>query len=362
MYIQVKHKKEEVSYKINFSKKVQEFIETQKIKYSKVALVTDTNIYSLYPKLFKNKGITVILIKPGETSKSAKTKITIEDKLFSNGFNRKSSIIAIGGGVVGDLAGFIASTFMRGIDLFHIPTSLIAIVDSSIGGKTAIDNKFGKNLVGTFYNPKEILINLDFINPLPDKEVRQGMAEIIKYAIIKDSRLFENLETINTKFLTNTKATIKNIIRKCINIKVHTVQEDFKEGDKRMILNFGHTVGHALEKFNNYKEAHGDCIGIGMLIEAKISTKVHNLTNSDYIRVKEILIKYKLLNLKILNKDIKALVGLMKLDKKNKSTKITFSLPKKIGIMQKKKGSFSVEINESLIKTSIKEVLDEFKN
>ncbi|MBT4435162.1 iron-containing alcohol dehydrogenase, partial [bacterium] len=123
MYIQVKHKKEEVSYKINFSKKVQEFIETQKIKYSKVALVTDTNIYSLYPKLFKNKGITVILIKPGETSKSAKTKITIEDKLFSNGFNRKSSIIAIGGGVVGDLAGFIASTFMRGIDLFHIPTS-----------------------------------------------------------------------------------------------------------------------------------------------------------------------------------------------------------------------------------------------
>ena len=259
------------SYTIKFSKNIKDFLDKQKRSYTKIAIVSDTNIWALYRKTISSNSLLNINIKPGEKSKSIETKNHIEEELLKNKFNRKSLIIAIGGGVVGDLSGYTASTFMRGIDLVHIPTSLVAIVDSSIGGKTAIDNKYGKNLIGTFYNPKEIIINMDFLLSLPKKEIRQGMAEIIKYSIIDDEELFSLLGTINKNFLSNKKNIIMKIIKKCIQIKVKTIKEDFKEGDKRMILNFGHTVGHAIEKLYNYSKSHGDCIGLGMLVEASTS-------------------------------------------------------------------------------------------
>ena len=360
--MKVTHKETVSSYRITFSNKIQDFILKQKRKYDKITIVTDTNVYNYYKSFLQDKDILNIKIKPGERSKSITVKNHIEEQLLKNNFNRKSLIIALGGGVIGDLAGFTASTFMRGIDLIHIPTSLVAVVDSSIGGKTAIDNEYGKNLIGTFYNPKEIIINLDFLNTLPEDEVRQGIAEIIKYSIIEDRKLFLVLQSMKSKFLNNPKKMVEQIIKKCIEIKVKTIKDDFKEGDKRMILNFGHTVGHALEKFHRYTRSHGDCIALGMLIEARISFNMRKLPERDYSDIKKVLRKYALLSLKIRKSDVSKLIDYMRLDKKNSGGKITFSLPKNIGEIHKTQGKHSIQIEDKMITDAISNVIDEIKN
>ena len=350
------------SYTIRFSKNIKDFLDKQKRSYTKIAIVSDTNIWALYRKTISSNSLLNINIKPGEKSKSIETKNHIEEELLKNKFNRKSLIVAIGGGVVGDLSGYTASTFMRGIDLVHIPTSLVAIVDSSIGGKTAIDNKYGKNLIGTFYNPKEIIINMDFLLSLPKKEIRQGMAEIIKYSIIDDEELFSLLGTINKNFLSNKKNIIMKIIKKCIQIKVKTIKEDFKEGDKRMILNFGHTVGHAIEKLYNYSKSHGDCIGLGMLVEAKIAHDIKALSITNYSRIKELLLMHNLLKIKLNKSDTRQLLSFMRLDKKNSDKKITFSIPQNIGKMKTTKGKHSIQVNDKIILNALNKVIDEIKN
>jgi len=360
--MKVTHKETVSSYKITFSNRIQDFILKQKEKYNKITIVTDRNIYNHYKSFLEDKDILNIKIKPGERSKSIRVKNYIEEQLLKNNFNRKSLIIALGGGVIGDLAGFTASTFMRGIDLIHIPTSLVAVVDSSIGGKTAIDNQYGKNLIGTFYNPKEIIMNLDFLYTLPEDEVRQGVAEIIKYSIIEDRKLFLVLQSMKSKFLNNPKKMVELIIKKCIKIKVKTIKDDFKEGDKRMILNFGHTVGHALEKFHRYTRSHGDCIALGMLIEARISLNMRKLPERDYSDIKKILRKYALLSLKIRKSDVSKLIEYMRLDKKNSGDKITFSLPKNIGEIHKTRGKHSIQIEDKMITDAISNVIDEIKN
>ena len=360
--MKVIHKEVENSYTIRFSKNIKSFINKQKSIYSKIAIVSDTNIWTHYSKSLPSKGILNINIKPGEKSKSIRVKNQIEEELLKNNFNRKSLIIAIGGGVVGDLTAYTASTFMRGVDLIHIPTSLVAIVDSSIGGKTAIDNKYGKNLIGTFYNPKEIVINMDFLSSLPKKEIRQGIAEIIKYSIIDDKELFSLLRTINKDFLSNTNKNVVKIVKKCIEIKIKTIQEDFKEGDKRMILNFGHTVGHAIEKLYNYSKSHGDCIGLGMLVEAKIAHDIKELSSANYEKIKELLMMYGLLELKLNKSDAKKLISFMRLDKKNSDNKITFSIPKNIGKMKTTKGRHSIQINDKIILSALNKVINEIKN
>ena len=360
--MKVEHLEHKSSYNIRFTNKIKESIKSLSKKYKKVAIVTDKNIWSIYNDTLKNKDVLNILLRPGEKSKSIQVKNYIEENLFENNFNRKSIIIGVGGGVIGDLVGFTVSTFMRGIDLIHIPTTLVSIIDSSIGGKTAIDNKYGKNLIGTFYNPKEILIDLNFLSSLPSKEIRQGMAEIIKYSIIDNKQLFKTLETINTNLLSNNKSIIQRIIKTCMQIKIKTIKADFREGDKRMILNFGHTVGHALERLFNYKEAHGDCIGLGMLIESKISQNINKITVKEYEEIKRILFRYNLLSLKINKTNTKKLISFMRLDKKNSTNNITFSIPKNIGNIYKNNGKHSIEISDIIIEKSINKVINEIKN
>ena len=360
--MKVEHLEHKSSYNIRFTNKIKESIKSLSKKYKKVAIVTDKNIWSIYNDTLKNKDVLNILIRPGEKSKSIQVKNYIEENLFENNFNRKSIIIGVGGGVIGDLVGFTASTFMRGIDLIHIPTTLVSIIDSSIGGKTAIDNKYGKNLIGTFYNPKEILIDLNFLSSLPSKEIRQGMAEIIKYSIIDNKQLFKTLETINTNLLSNNKSIIQRIIKTCMQIKIKTIKADFREGDKRMILNFGHTVGHAIERLFNYKEAHGDCIGLGMLIESKTSQNINKITVKEYEEIKRILFRYNLLSLKINKTNTKKLISFMRLDKKNSTNNITFSVPKNIGNIYKNNGKHSIEISDIIIEKSINKVINEIKN
>ena len=348
------HKEE---YTIEFDKDLKKYLSKLNQQYYKISVITDENIYKIYKNILNKKYLNTIKIKPGERSKSIENKIMIEKRLLKLKFNRKSAIVALGGGVVGDLVGFVASTFLRGIDLIQIPTSLVAMVDSSIGGKTGINNDLGKNLIGTFYNPKKIIVNSSFLKTLPESELRQGLAEIIKYGVIYDSKLFKLLERINTNFTKNSQQIINKIIKNCITIKVKVVEEDFKETDKRSILNFGHTVGHGLEKLFSYKKSHGDCIGLGMAIEASIANKYFDLNDECLNKIYKILDRFALKSIRYSFSQIKSIIKHMELDKKNKTNEITFSLPNKIGSIMLNNRKHTIEVSKEKINTVLKEFL-----
>ena len=243
----------------------------------KVAIITDTNVEKLYysqvESLLKGKSVYKLVIPAGEQSKNAENYIYLINKLAEYGFSRNSTIIALGGGVVGDLGAFVASTYMRGIKLIAMPTTLLSMVDSSVGGKTGIDLEHGKNLCGTFYQPDAVYINVDCLKTLPEREIVCGKGEIMKYAFIDSRILPTDLSNENYK---------DNIV-KALEIKRDIVEEDEKESGKRMLLNFGHTVGHAIEKLKNYTLSHGECVIKGMYSTISVAEKL-GLADKSFVK------------------------------------------------------------------------------
>ena len=237
-----------------------------------VAIITDDKVSALYggalDGFFTAKRVIKIVIRHGEKNKNAANYLKIINALAENGFTREDTVIALGGGVVGDIAGFAASTYMRGITLIQVPTTLLAAVDSSVGGKTAIDLNAGKNLCGTFYQPSAVYINTGFLKTLPVKEIKNGLGEVIKYAFLSDTVKIEDIRNINAA-----------LIYKCLKIKRDIVEKDEKESGCRALLNFGHTVGHAIEKLSNYKLSHGACVAKGMVYAVEISRRIYGLSD-----------------------------------------------------------------------------------
>ena len=252
--------------------------------YKQIVIITDDNIHKFYSKEINdiinyynsnNISCNLFVINNGENSKSLQTKKEIEEFMFKHNIKRiNSCLIALGGGVVGDLTGFVASTYKRGIDFIQIPTTLLAMVDSSIGGKTGINNQFGKNLIGTFYNPKYILIFMQFIDTLPKEEIINGFAEIIKTAAINNKQLWDILIKHNINSVLNNKMILEKIIKITANTKMYIVKYDSldtavaKEKQvfcPREYLNFGHTIGHIIEYSKGLK--HGYAVAIGMVLE-----------------------------------------------------------------------------------------------
>tara|TARA_B100001741_G_scaffold134395_1_gene110706 strand:- start:42 stop:1106 length:1065 start_codon:yes stop_codon:yes gene_type:complete len=258
-------------------------------KNSKVLIITDSGIPKNYIKALKDKikksEVYIHIIKKGETSKSFSAYIEILTELVKLRFSRTDMIVAFGGGVVGDIAGFVASSYLRGINYIQIPTTLLSQVDSSVGGKTAINIPEGKNLVGAFYNPKLVLISTKFLQTLTDKEYKSGLGEVIKYALIDNRKLKIILEENTQKILDRDSKILLKIIEESIKTKSKIVTRDEKENNLRAILNFGHTFGHAIESKTDYKKlSHGAAITLGMIIASKISLyegyiKVHQLDN-----------------------------------------------------------------------------------
>lgn len=285
--------------------------------YQNILVIYDDNVYHHYNKKIDSLSFYKYQIESGESSKILKTKLEIEDFMFSNNFNKKSCLIALGGGVVGDLTGFIASTFMRGIDFYQVPTTLLAMVDSSIGGKTGIDNKWGKNLIGSFYLPKKILCDVNFLATLKEEEFINGLAEVIKTAIVANPKLWKFLNNNNFKSIYQNSSNLEKMIEMTAKTKLGIVNQDFDEKlNQRHILNFGHTIGHAIEALT--LEKHGYCVAIGMAKE--ILLKQDNKYMVPFHLQKQIincLIKYKLpvdINLELNHQDI---LDKLKLDKKN---------------------------------------------
>lgn len=302
---------------------------------NKVFILTDKNVDKYYgdivEKSLEEAGFETskYVIIPGEESKSFNSLLPIYNKLLDFRLTRKDLIITLGGGVVGDLGGFIASTFLRGVPFVQIPTSLLSQVDSSVGGKVGVDLERGKNLVGSFYQPKLVLIDPYVLNTLEEKFFKDGMGEVIKYGFIKDFELYKLLNSLNSR--EEVMENIEHIIYTCCNIKREIVERDEKDLGERMILNFGHTLGHAIEKKYGFKEfTHGEAVGIGMYLITKLSEEKGLVLNNYSESVKEILVRHGLpFNIDLGDKD--EIIETISLDKKNMGSVLKVVIMKEIG-------------------------------
>lgn len=306
---------------------------------NRCAVISDKNVAPRYAKAvqasFKKAGFESVLITvpAGETAKSVKVVEQCYDALAKHRLERKSFIVALGGGVVGDLAGFVAATYLRGIAFVQVPTTLLAQVDSSVGGKVGVNLKAGKNLVGAFHQPRLVLCDIDALRTLPLREFKAGLAEVIKYGIIYDAPLFERLERDLVKLLKREPKTLTEVIARCCEIKADVVGQDETESGLRAILNFGHTIGHAIENISGYgKYLHGEAISIGQVAAAYISGELSGMSSGESERIQEIFSEAGLptqIRLNALQR--KKLFAAMRLDKKVSGGEIKFVLAKRIG-------------------------------
>jgi 3-dehydroquinate synthase len=275
----------------------------------------------------------MVVVPSGETSKSVKWVEKCYNALAAHRLERKSFIVALGGGVAGDLAGFVAATYLRGIPFVQVPTTLLAQVDSSVGGKVGVNLKAGKNLVGAFHQPRLVLCDLDTLGTLPMREYRAGLAEVIKYGIIHDAELFERLERDMDKLLRREPKVLAEVIARCCEIKAEVVAQDETESGLRAILNFGHTIGHGLEAISHYgKYLHGEAISIGQVAAARLSREVLGLPEQDVERIGNLFDRAGLpTNITLNQGQRKKLLAAMKLDKKVSAGEIKFVLARRIG-------------------------------
>lgn len=327
-------------------------------KGARYVIVTDSNVNRLYGPTMQDgmerAGLkaSVIEIPAGESSKNISVVMDVAGRLLAQGADRETMLVALGGGVVGDLTGFIASVYMRSVPYIQVPTTLIGQLDSAIGGKTAVDLPQGKNLLGTFYQPRAVFADVNFLDTLPDREFCNGLAEMIKYGIIEDENLFRRLEEDMDAVKSRDSALLLKIIETCCRIKKSIVEIDEGEHGLRRILNFGHTLGHALEAASEYKLSHGEGVALGMIAAARLSTRMNYLPDDESDRVKSVIAKAGLPTVIDAAFATDEVIRRFRADKKKKDDVIHFVLIKKIGMPF---------VNASINEQQIGDVLEEMK-
>ncbi len=306
--------------------------------HGKVALITNPTVAQLYldpvHDALAHAGfeITPVLVPDGEEHKNLKSLGTIYDRLIAERFERKSSVLALGGGVIGDLAGFAAATYLRGVPYVQVPTTLLAQVDSSVGGKTGVNHEGGKNLIGAFYQPRLVLVDAAVLNTLPRRELAAGLAEIIKYGIIEDPNLFQLLEQRLEQIVGLDRALLANIIAASCAIKARVVEADEREEDYRAVLNFGHTIGHALEAATGYRQfLHGEAVGVGMVKAAELSVRQGLCDSQTLERVTALVRRAGLPAEMPPQVSTQSLIQAMEIDKKVAGGKVKFIMCEGIG-------------------------------
>ena len=306
----------------------------------KLCIVSDSNVAELYAKQVSaelektgNKVFTYVF-EAGEENKNLNTVEDVYEFLIQNHFDRKDMLVALGGGVVGDMAGFAAAIFMRGIDFVQVPTTLLSQSDSSVGGKTGIDFMESKNILGAFHQPKLVYINVATLKSLPNEQFVSGMGEVIKHGIIRDSEFFDYIEKNSDKIKTLDNETLIKMDKINCSIKADVVEQDEKENGLRAILNFGHTIGHAVESAYDFKMTHGECVGIGMVGASYIAYKRNMIDESTLNRIENVLDMYGFkICVDLPEKEV--VYGYMQKDKKKIAGKLKFVLPTKVGeVMQ----------------------------
>jgi len=304
----------------------------------RIAIVSNPTVYPLYgPAVLdslRNAGFNpaVITIPDGEEYKNLDSANLIYGELLKEKFDRGSSLLALGGGVIGDITGFAASTYMRGIKYIQAPTTLLAQVDSSVGGKTGVNHPLGKNMIGTFWQPSLVWIDSDTLRTLPRREFLAGMAEVIKYGVIHDENLFAYLEREREKILSLHPERLARIIKRSCEMKARVVSLDEREAGLRAILNYGHTIGHAIETLTGYtKYLHGEAVAIGMHLEAKLAEKKGILKGTETKRIKDLISAYNLPTGMPGNLALEEVFQAMQVDKKAAEGVIRVVLPERIG-------------------------------
>ena len=327
--------------------------------YSSVIVLTEKKIYNLWKNEINNaiKTEKIIQVDSGECVKNIETAKQIWEQMIAFGADRKSLLINIGGGMITDLGGFAASVYMRGIDYVNCPTSLLAMVDASIGGKNGVNFGEIKNIIGVFGHPKAVIIDINFLQTLEKREYISAFGEIIKHAIIFDKKYFNVLTRCNEIY---DKKMILKIIFRSLKIKKYIVEKDFKEKNIRKFLNFGHTVGHAFEAVAMNTDVpllHGEAVAFGMVIEAKIAEKMNMILQNEVEKIVKILIKYGFENIvnsitvcRIFGDKIDEILKIVKKDKKNENSVIKMVLPTKIGVCK-----YNIDVCENQIKEVLKE-------
>lgn len=267
---------------------------------SKILLVTHPDMNKLYGSELLTSlesagySVTTATVSTGEHTKSFESYQKLVSILAEHLFTREDIVVGLGGGVIGDLAGFVAATYMRGCALVYIPTSLLAMIDSSIGGKTAIDLPFGKNLVGAFYNPKAVIVDLELLNSIPAPLLQDSCGELIKYGVLSGQELFNKISLARNPVQVIDTSHRQELIQACIEIKKSVVEADFKEAGSRKLLNLGHTLGHAIETLSNFKLGHGSCVAAGTAMMAKACSKLGLCSYEDAKSITELMQSYEL--------------------------------------------------------------------
>ena len=330
-----------------------------------IFLLTDEKVASLYLSAFERYfssyalPLHSMIIKGGEASKSRETKSLIEDQMVSAKCDKDTLLIAFGGGVITDLGGFVAATFYRGIRYVSIPTTLLGMVDASIGGKTGINLPEGKNLIGAHYAPLSILIDSAFLKTLPENEFISGTAEVIKYGLIANRGLIETLRKKRAHWMQREQPLIEEILKMCVHLKLKIVKRDPLDRGKRRMLNFGHTIGHAIETLLNYKISHGEAIAIGMVGEAKAALNLGLLSHQEFQDLYD-LVKEFAFSLKLsASVTSHRLLERMKKDKKAKGGELRIVLLKKVGKVEKNRGEYCASIPERELQAALNWMIEE---
>ncbi|HRD56099.1 MAG TPA: 3-dehydroquinate synthase [Parachlamydiaceae bacterium] len=327
-------------------------------KEKPIAIISDSAVGKLYGNDLKKELVKagfkayLFTFPEGEQYKTRRTKEELEDAMLEKHLSSDAILIAFGGGVVTDLAGFIAATYCRGIPYISIPTTLLAMCDSSIGGKNGVNCKAGKNLIGTFYEPKKIIVNYNFLNSLSPKAIKEGLAEVIKHALIEKPSLFRYLEKNKDAILSLNPKIMESLIKENVRIKQKIVRSSKRTKPVRNLLNFGHTVAHALELESDYTVSHGEAVAFGILIESKIAHLLGFLPKKDLERIQKLLTAYGY-RLEFAEIGTKKLLEGMALDKKAVNGQPRFVILNKIGACNPCEGEYCKVVDRGIIEAAL---------
>ena len=324
--------------------------------FSTVVIITDHYVAKLYAEnleqLLKQAGYNTLLLTfpAGEKSKNSRSKSKLEIKMLEHGCDRNSLILALGGGVVGDLAGFIAATYMRGISYIQVPTTMLAMLDSSVGGKTGIDTPQGKNLIGAFWQPIAVIADLSCLQTLPQKHLINGLIEAFKMFLTSDATNLHYLQKNLNLILYGDKKILSQLIYQAITLKANIIKNDERENSQRVVLNFGHTIGHALEQITGYKLLHGYAVALGILVEAKIAQLMGLLKPKHMMFIQTFLSHLHITTHALKEFDVYEVIQRTRLDKKNRCGCVHYVLLNDFGSVCTIKQQFSHPVADEIVK------------
>ena len=320
------------------------------------AIVADSNVAPLYAARIRSslgEGRTRLYTIPaGEEQKTRETWKALTDSMLGDGFGRDSAIVALGGGVVGDLAGFVAATYMRGIPFIQLPTTLLAMIDASIGGKTGVDTPTGKNLVGAFHDPAAVIADPDVLRTLPAEHLRAGLAEAIKHGVIADASHFDEVVGVAPEIVSGSRAAaaaLERIVVRSVAIKADVVRRDQREGGVRKTLNFGHTIGHAIELRSDFRMLHGEAVAVGMVVESRVAERMGVAEPGTSERVRAAVERTGLPAVRPANQSPDEILSATRGDKKARAGLVEYALPSRIGAMAGAERGWGVTVSDDVV-------------